>query len=102
MNIEMNITTEHIISLSILLVAFLLLFVGGMMGCFDSMAGPKYARERNMERFHENRVSEPIIRLKNGDLVEGLRVVDNRRKWREKFTALEVDSISEVRIVKKN
>lgn len=73
------------------------------MGWFDSMAGPKYELERSMERFNlEKRVSEPIIRLKNGNLVEGLRVVDNRKKWCEKFTALEVDSISEVRIVKKN
>lgn len=102
MNIEMNITTEVIIGSSILLVALLLFFVGGMMGWFDSMSAPKYARERNMERFYEKRVSEPIIRLKNGDLVEGLRVVDNRRKWCEKFAALHVDSISEVRIVKKN
>lgn len=100
----MNISLEEMIFPSMLIVAYLsFVIVSGMMGWFDSMAGRKDELERSMERFVvEKRVSEPNIRNKNGGWIKGLRVVDNRSKWREKFTAVEVDSISEVRIVKTN
>lgn len=100
----MNYSTEEIIVISVLFVAWLLIFIyGGLMGWFDSLAGPKYELERSMARFAiENRVTETEIQTKNGDWIKGVRVVDNRNKWCKKFTALEVDSLSEVRIVKKN